>query len=454
MPAGAKSIGGETWRNLRYGAAAFALGMPTIPLLVHLPAIYAAELGIGLTATGVALFIARIFDVVSDPLIGVASDRLDTRWGRRKPIILAGGFIGALGTVLLLNPGSGIGAAYLAIWASVLYLGWTMINIPYLAWGAALSPDYFGRTRITSIREGFMLGGIVAAGAIPAVAAALGFGERQALALIGWGVVGVGAILFAVLLIGVDEPPPPPSHRTEPPWPALKGVFANKPFRLLVGGWFVNSLANGIPAALFILFMTFVLEADELQRGILTFVYFVAGVVGIPFWLWLSGRIGKHITWCVSMGIACIAFAFVPFLGAGDIIAFFVITLVTGMTLGADLAIPPSMQADVAEYEILRSRRDRTGLLFSIWSMTTKFAVAFSVLIALPTLEVLGFRTEADGGPQNLLALSVIYAGVPVVLKITSIAIIWHHPLTAEKQRVVMRRLSVLEARRTKLVGS
>ena len=436
------------WRNLRYGGAAFALGMPTIPLLVHLPAIYAEEVGLGLTATGVALFAARLLDVISDPLIGIVSDRLNGPWGRWKPLILLGGIIGAVGTIYLLNPEPGVGPWYLALWASVLYLGWTLVNIPYLAWGAGLSEEYDGRTRVTSVREAFMLTGIVVAGAVPALAAAAGYGERNALSFIGWAVVGLGALLFALLLLGVSEPDRRSLHQMEKPFRALRGLAANRPFLLLVGGWFVNNLANGIPAVLFILFMKHVLEAGGLQRGMLTFVYFVAGVAGIPLWLRFSNRFGKHQTWCASMAVACIAFALVPFLGAGDITPFFVITVVTGATLGADLVIPPSMQADVAEYEFLRSQRDRTSLLFAFWSMTTKIAFALSVLIALPTLEALGFQTEASEGANNLVALSMIYAAVPVVLKTVSIAIIWQHPLTSHKQLVVRRRLGALEMRR------
>jgi GPH family glycoside/pentoside/hexuronide:cation symporter len=167
-------------RDVRYGAAGLALGMPTIPLLVHLPAAYAEGLGLGLTATGAALFAARALDVITDPIIGIASDRLKSPWGRRKPLILVGAIIAAVGALYLLGPQQGVGPWYLAIWAAVMYLGWTLIMIPYQAWGADLSNDYAGRTRVTSVREGFMLGGILLAGAIPAAAVALGYDERVA----------------------------------------------------------------------------------------------------------------------------------------------------------------------------------------------------------------------------------------------------------------------------------
>ena len=435
------------WRNVRYGGTAFVLGMPTIPLLVHLPAIYAEEIGLGLTSTGIALFVARLFDVVSDPLVGLWSDRSDGHWGRRKPLILMGGILAAIATVYLLNPDSGVDHLYLTIWASVLYFGWTLINIPYLAWGAELSQDYTGRTKITSVREAFMLTGILTAGAIPALGAAYGLGERQAVSLIGWVTIIFGAILFAFLLFGVQEPRRRPLHRREDPLRAIKGLSGNRPFQFLLCGWFINGLANGIPAVLFILYMKHVLEANELERGLLILTYFIAGVLGIPVWVWLSKHLAKQKTWSIAMTLACISFAFVPLLGSGDIIQFFIITIITGITLGADLIIPPSMQADVAEFEYFRSRHDRTSLLFACWSMATKFALALSVLIAFMLLEAFDFTPSLLDTRSNIVALAVIYAALPIVFKLCSILIISFYPLTVHRQSLIRRRLVSLEAR-------
>jgi Na+/melibiose symporter-like transporter len=439
------------WRNISYGAPAFALGMPTLPLLIYLPAIYAEQIGLGLTVTGVAIFIARLFDIITDPIIGILSDKTDgyipKKWGRRKPLILLGGILGVVGTIFLLNPETGASAFYLTIWTTVLYLGWTMISIPYLAWGADLSDNYDERTNITSVREFFMLAGIMLAGAIPALASTNGYDEQQSMSLIGWVMIGFGLVLFCVLLFGVKETTIPKFHKKEKPLSAIKGIFGNRSFRLLVVVWTINGIANGIPAALFILYLKYALKADELERGLLTFAYFLAAVLGIPLWLKLSKNFDKHKVWIMAMGLACLAFSCVPWLKSGDTFAFLVITIITGMTLGADMILPPSMQADVAEYELLRTGHDRTGLLFSFWSMATKLALALSILIAFPLLEIYGFSVNGGENTNNIRALSVIYSIVPVVLKLLSILIIWHHPLTEKKQSVIKRQLLRLEMR-------
>lgn len=152
------------------------------------------------------------------------------------------------------------------------------------------------------------------------------------------------------------------------------------------------------------------------------------------------------------MGLSCLAFAWVPLLDNGDITAFFIITILTGITLGADMILPPSMQADIAEFELVRSGHDRTGLLFSFWSMATKLALALSILIAFPLLEVFGFSTNKPQIENNLTALSLMYSIVPVALKIISILIISRHPLNAAKQNIIRRQIIRLEKRTMKNV--
>ncbi len=435
---------------IAYALPALALAMPTLPVYVYLPTFYAQTLGLGLAATGAALMAARILDVVTDPLIGIASDRIRWRWGRRKPWILLGSVLAAISMLQLFQPPETVSGWYLALWAILLYLGWTLISVPYSAWGAELSPDYHERSRITGIREAAMIVGVILAGSLPAATAILGGEEREGLAAVAWLAIIVGGPAIAWMLWRVPEAPIPEAK----PEPAVRlrdwfaEIIRNRPFVRLLSAWFVNGLANGLPAVLFPLYLEYALEAGPVARGVLILTYFLSGVAAIPLWLHLSRRWGKHRVWCGAMALACVAFIWVPLLPPGAVALFFCICVLTGMALGADLALPPAMQADVIDLDSLRTGKSRAGLFFAVWSMATKMALACAVGFAFPVLDLLGFRLGEANDSTALLALALIYAGVPTVLKIIAILIAWHHPITLTRQRAIRRVLDRRSAAR------
>lgn len=433
-----------------YALPAIAFAMPTIPVYIYLPAFYASELGLGLAATGLMLVIARSFDVVTDPLIGILSDRWSSRWGRRKPWVVAGAVIAAVALVQLFQPPAGSGNAHLLLWLIVLSLGWTMIAVPYTAWGAELSDDYHERARASGAREGASILGIVLAGAVPAAAIGHGFAERDGLAAVAWSAVAVGAV--SVLLLAWRVPDRAAAVSATPSvrlsdWRQHLSVVRNAAFLRLLAAWFVNGLANGLPAVLFAFYLDHALKADATARGVLIMSYFLAGIAAIPLWVGLSRRYGKHRIWCAAMLMACAAFVWVPFLGEGAIVAFFVICIVTGAAFGADLALPPAMQADVVDLDTLRTRKDRAGWYFALWSMATKAALAAAAGIAFGALALAGFDAAGTNSAGAIVTLTVLYALVPTVLKLGAVALIWGHPITARRQIIIRRRITALAQR-------
>ena len=148
-----------------YGLPSLPTTILTFPLFVLLPTFYAQDLGLGLGLVGAILLGSRIWVAVSDPLVGVLSDHINTPWGRRRPWMVAGTPIALISLWFLLVPGEGVGGGYLLGWTIALYIGGTMILIPYNAWGAEISGHYHERARVTSFREIFVLaGGITGSG--------------------------------------------------------------------------------------------------------------------------------------------------------------------------------------------------------------------------------------------------------------------------------------------------
>jgi len=419
-----------------YGLPALPLSIVGLPLNVYLPALWTTGVGLSLSTVGLVLLAVRISDVLTDPLVGTLSDRTRGRLGRRRPWILLALPIGGPALWYLFVPPAGAGAPHLFITAALLYLAWTMISVPHQAWGAELSGDYFARTRIAAWREGFSVVGVMVSAALPALLADPR--PQSALRALAAATLAFAPPALLLMFLIVPEPRPPPRHRATGGWRAIAG---NRPFRLLLAAWTVNGIANGLPATLFLAAVGDVLKIPD-RAGPLLFAYFAAAVAAVPLWATLARRIGKHRAWGTAMLWACAVFAFVPLLGAGDFAKFLVICLLSGAALGADLALPPAMQADVVDLDELTSGQARAGLFFAAWSMAQKFGNAAAVGIGLPLLEFFGY---APGSGQGLFALVALYAVVPVVLKLIAVAMVWRFPIDAAEQRRI--RLAV-ESRR------
>ncbi|MFN4088129.1 MAG: MFS transporter [Alphaproteobacteria bacterium] len=440
--------------------AAYALpGLPLaallLPLYIYLPKAYADELGLGFAAVGVVLFTARIADLLTDPLVGWASDHLPGRFRRRLPM-LAGTPLLVVSIGFLFMPGEAAGVGHLVGWTLAVYLCAAVVLLPWYAWGAEISPDYAERSRIAGWREASLLLGTVVAASI-ATFAGDGLG---ALAVIGWSLAFVlpATILFAAWRVPEEAgrasmPATGPKTATQTavrqPWRRNIRILArNRPFLRLLGAYLLNGIANGLPATLFLLYVEHVLAAPG-WAGPLLLAYVVSGVVAIPFWLRLSVRIGKHRAWTVSMLAACLLFAPVPWLGEGDTLWFLLVCIGTGLCLGADLALPGSMQADVTDLDAVRSGRARAGLLFALWGMATKLALAGAVGIAFPLLALAGFQGGPDAAhpPGALFALSALYALLPIGFKLAAASLALGYPIDAALQARIRHILDRRDAR-------
>jgi glycoside/pentoside/hexuronide:cation symporter, GPH family len=426
-------------RLAAYGAPGLPMAILGLPLFVFLPTFYAEHTGIGLAMVGFILLAARLFDVITDPLVGHLSDRIPGPF-RRRGLIILGTPILLLSVEMLFRPGEGVGAVYLLTFSALVYLGWTLFALPYFAWGAELSPDYHERSRVSAWREGFVVAGTVVAASLPAV---LGLqndagASLHVLASLFWW------LLPPALLLLVFAVPERPGRLVPVAWrDGLVLLRRNRPFRRLVLAWILNGTANAIPATLFLLFITHVLEAPE-HAGPLLLVYFGVGIAALPAWLLVARRLGKHRVWTISMLLASSFFISVPLLGSGDVAWFYLITVLTGLSLGVDLALPAAMQADVIDQDTADGGGERAGLFFGLWGMATKLALALAVGISFPLLGAVGFSTAGGNTPAALLALALAYAGLPVLFKLAAMSLIWRFPLDESAQRALRQRIEAL----------
>jgi len=424
-----------------YALPALPLAALTLPLYIIVPTFYAETLGLPLAAVGAALLVVRLVDALTDPVIGWLSDRWRPRFGRRRAFFATALPIAGLGAVMVFWPPADAGPFYLTLWGTVLSVGFTGALLSYQAWGAELAGGYRERSLLSGFREASTLIGTLVAIALPF---AVGIGSAaglHGLAVLGLA-VAAGLALTGIAAVALLPEPQEHSVAQVPLASGLHHMAGNAPFVRLIAAYFINGLANGIPATLFLYFVSQVLGAPDM-RGPLLFLYFLAGLAGVPAGVRLAGMMGKHRAWCWAMLVNCAIFALVPMLGTGDITAFAAICVATGVCLGFDLALPGAIQADVIDVDTAASGEQRSGLYFAAWSLATKLSLALGVGIVFPLLSLIGF--DATAGAANsqeaLRGLVAIYVWLPIALKLAAIALMWRFPLDEAAQAGLRARI-------------
>jgi glycoside/pentoside/hexuronide:cation symporter, GPH family len=428
----------RTSRYWFYGLPGLPLAALGLPLYIYLPTFYAEQLGIGLAAVGTALLIARVSDVLTDPLIGMLSDWLPIR-SRRKWLMAIATPLLILAIWALFIPPDGAGFWWLLSWSLLVYLAWSLLTLPYTAWGAELSGDYDQRSTITASRESFVLIGTLVAAGLPL---AMGIGSDapgEALVVLAQFL----AILLPVTVLLCILKVPEPNRRSDPIGfrAGLALLKQNRLFIRLLFAYLMNGIANGLPATLFLLFVSYVLVLPE-QFGLLLSTYFVSGLIGLPIGIKLAQRFNKHRVWGISMLWAVVIFAWVPSLGTGDFVPFLIICILSGLSLGIDMALPASIQADVIDLDSAEGGGQRSGFFFGLWGMATKLSLALAVGIAFPLLDALGFDTQTTLVANNLLALSLLYGLLPIPFKLLAAWTIWRFPLGRQQHQAVQQQLN------------
>jgi Na+/melibiose symporter-like transporter len=418
-----------------YAAPALPLAAMYFPVYVFLAEFYATVHSLPLGAIGAVFIAARLFDAVSDPFAGIASDRWTTRWGRRRPWLAAGAPLVMLSAWMLFVPSAGADLASFALWLFLLTLGWTVMLTPYFAWGAELTGDYAERGLVAVWRETAGLVGTILAAVLYSLGADAAEGMRNVAVLI------IVAMPIACILCLALVPEPRNFSRAGASLGSLARILTGEPLcgRLILA-FFVNSAANALPAGLFLFFVGQRLGAPT-WGGPLLIVYFGAAVLAAPIWPWLVRRYPKHRIWCWAMLYACTVFAAALLLREGDLVAFGIICVLSGAALGADLSLPTAIQADVVDLDTVRSGDQRAGAFVALWSLAQKFALAGSGGAALIVLGWIGFSAGGDNALSALNGLSLLYALAPIVLKLGAVALMWNFPLGAEAQRDLRRRI-------------
>jgi Na+/melibiose symporter-like transporter len=310
----------------------------------------------------------------------------------------------------------------------LVYTAFSMLQISYQAYGAEITDQPDERTRVTSIREALGLVGVFLAAALPEVLSK-SHGPRDGYA---WFAYVFAPLLVAMVAVSIRFSPPTVARTraaTGNAFRAMAKPLKNALFNRLLIIFIFNGIAASIPATLVLFFIEDVVRRPDLSAHFLI-AYFAAGALGMPLWVWLSRRLGKRRAWLGGMLLSIAAFVWAFGLGAGDATAFGLVCVMSGVALGADLALPPSILADVIDEDGGAAAAPGVagrgeGAYFGLWNLVTKLNLALAAGISLPLLGALGYVPGAAGGAA---ALSFAYCIIPCGLKLLAVAALWAAP--------------------------
>lgn len=419
--------------------------MSIFPVIVFIPRFYASDVGVPLAVVGSYIFITRVLDVFTDPLMGYLSDRTRSRFGRRRPWVALATPIMMLSIYKLFMPPADADGLYMFVWMVALSVATTMMLIPYYAWGAELSTDYNERSKVTGWRASAGVVGQLTAQLVPALALfffGLG-GSATVLEL-----VGIAMLVTMPLCVTLTLAKTPEAQHSGtsvvPLLPGLKLMFTNGPFLRLVAAFMIGSIGLNITTPLYIFFVADVLGAEDRSIYMLS-CFYLTNLLTIPFWVWLSGQIGKHRAYLLSFIIIACAHPFYLLLGEGDFWWMLPVTIVTGFAAaGFSQAIPNSMKADVIDLDTLESGENRAALFFSAWSFAQKATASIGGAIAMFGLALWGFDATPDAvnSEQQMWGLRFLFSTFPSIFFLTAAVIVWKYPITPERHAEIQNAIA------------
>ena len=356
---------------------AVPIGAMAMPIAIYLPPLYSGSLGLTLATVGMIFTLARVWDLVTDPIMGIVIDRYSSRWGQYKhwvalaiPMVML-----AIYKIFIPNPAD-VTAVYLGFWMLVLYLGYTMLSIAHNSWGSFLANDYDERSRLFGWREIFIIIGMVFVLAIPATMDLFGQSGTPDK------VAGMGLfclILFPLTVIPtlVAVPDKVAERKEALGWRDMVALLRSNPllWRLLTAD-FTTSFAMSATAALYIFFATYVFELQN-HASLALLLYFVAGFLAMPVWLKFAYRMGKVGAIKLAVGYTMVLQGGLFFVTEpGNVVLFWSYTFLAGLAFGAGPTLLHSMMADLTDIDELKTGQKRAGMYFALLATINKLGGA------------------------------------------------------------------------------
>jgi len=415
-----------------------------------------------------------IWDAVNDPLIGLLTDRMRSRWGRRRPFLFWFAIPFGLSFVILWSAPNWDSQVALLIYVTLSFMIadtlQTLISVPYLSLTPELTPDYDERTKLTSFRSFFQLAGtllisVFAPNIVNGVVIAGGT-PQQGYMLAGAIFGAIGAVPLILIALFIKENAPPEQVEALPLMETMRVAWQNIPFRYAAGIFMLNWAAGDMIIAVFQHFLRYWVAQGNLIATVKFLGLDIAivsaffgimmsvSIIFIPFWLWFARLRNKREAYMLGMALWVIVQLMFFTIQPGQVNYLLIVAALTGIGVSAAYVLPDSIFADIIEWDELRTRRRQEGIYFGMRAFIRKLSGALVIFLALQLLGWFGYQNPPEGVAQftqpasALMMIRLLVSPFGAVMLSGTIVLAWFFPLSREKHQRIQR---LLERRRERL---
>ncbi len=458
---------------------AFGLGTNGTSTLIGVTGIYllffmTTMLGIEPAIAGALIFISKIYDLVTDPLMGYVSDRTQSKIGRRRPYLLLGAFVSAASAYLMFKvPVFESGTALMWYYGAILILfamGYSLFAVPYLSMPAEMTSDYHDRTRLMSFRTLFGSTGLLIGTAITPILVSAGGGAAAAAttptilrpadgadcimpptiagqvagSLEGYALMGavMALIVFgsmALCFFGTRSAKF--SVRDEAPtsfMEQLRFTLRNRPFMLLVATKTLQLTGVTAFSAGLAFYAQYVVQMTGAQLGMFFGLFSLGTVLSLPGWVWYARRVTKKPAYFMAVALFALFDLCLLIPGQGDVGLMLGIGFMIGVSGGGLILLGVSMLPDTIDYDFHMTGQRREGIYAGMWSTIEKGSAAIATLFAGGILSWAGYLKTRAGEvacqPESALtAIAFNVAILPAAVMLLSLLFLARYDLTREK---------------------
>ncbi len=405
--------------------------------------------GIAAGLAGTIIMIGKIWDAVSDPMVGYLSDKTKTRWGRRRPYILFGSFPLFIAMVIMFTNPKLTDQNQLFAWGvaafCLLCTAYTLVNIPYNSLTPELTQDFHERTTLNGYRFGFAAVGtmIGAAAALPLIGA---FADKN----IGFSVAGAifGFVMMATALITFFSVKEPESRRTEPTkgfFQTYLKVFKNKPYNLILLVYTLHITALTVVSGIAIYYFKYI-HNDESKTNIAMPILIVTAMIFIPISVALSKKVGKNFVYGAGMFIFALSVMVLFFFGHIFGITFsLVMMFFAGIGMGFTYAMPYAIVPDTIEYDYLLTGERTEGAFYGIWTFGIKIGQAVALGITGAVLSFSGYVANVAQTETAALGIRLLLGPITAGIFLLSIIVLYYYPINEERYNGILADIKEME---------